>query len=313
MGYHLKYKGPEIDRRLDLAGTALQEKDISHLLTKEDVEESLSEKQNVINDLDEIREGASLGATAIQSHQNISHLATRMELIEGLSTKVNKIEGKGLSTEDFTTSEKQKLSGLSNYDDTTVRNLIKAHEGEVRSALSTKVDKVTGKGLSTEDFTTLLKNKLEGLSNYDDSSLSKAVTSLQEQFNLLVGGNPSDAINSFNEIISFLDGIKDSQDLESIIASIQKSISDVQTSIPTKVSQLENDNGYLTEHQDISGLATKEELNGKQNIIGDLASIREGAAKGATALQSVPSEYAKITDVQDLITAAITDTLNTEV
>lgn len=33
--------------------------------------------------------------------------------------------------------------------------------------------------------------------------------------------------------------------------------------VPTKVSQLENDSNYLTEHQDISGLATKEELNGK--------------------------------------------------
>lgn len=293
MAYHLKYTGSEVDHRLDLAGTALQEHKIS--------------------DLEEIREGAALGATAIQSHQNISHLATRVELTEGLSTKVNKVEGKGLSTEDFTTVEKEKLSGLSNYDDTTVRNLIKKHEGDVISALATKVDKVTGKGLSTEDFTTVFRNKLESLNNYDDSALSKAIASLQEQFNQLVGGNPSDAINSFNEVISFLDGIKDTQDLPSIIASIQKKISEVQASIPTKVSQLENDKGYLTEHQDISGLATKGELEGKQNIIGDLASIRAGASKGATALQSVPSEYAKKTDVQDMITSAITDVLNTEV
>lgn len=33
--------------------------------------------------------------------------------------------------------------------------------------------------------------------------------------------------------------------------------------IPTKTSQLTNDSNYLTEHQDISGLATKEELNSK--------------------------------------------------
>ena len=42
----------------------------------------------------------------------------------------------------------------------------------------------------------------------------------------------------------------------------------------------------LQKHQDISGLATKEEVAGKQNIIADLDSIRSGAAKGATALQS---------------------------
>ena len=39
-------------------------------------------------------------------------------------------------------------------------------------------------------------------------------------------------------------------------------------------------------------LATKSELNAKQDVISDLDTIRSGAAKGATALQSVPSGYA---------------------
>ena len=69
----------------------------------------------------------------------------------------------------------------------------------------------------------------------------------------------------------------------------------IEESIPTKVSELENDKGYLTSHQSISHLATKTELSeglsGKQGTISDLDTIRSGAAKGATALQSVPSEY----------------------
>lgn len=36
------------------------------------------------------------------------------------------------------------------------------------------------------------------------------------------------------------------------------------SAIPTKVSQLQNDENYLKEHQDISGLATKTELESKQ-------------------------------------------------
>ena len=44
--------------------------------------------------------------------------------------------------------------------------------------------------------------------------------------------------------------------------------------------------GYLTEHQDISNLATKEEVNAKQDTITDLETIRTGAAAGATALQA---------------------------
>lgn len=48
----------------------------------------------------------------------------------------------------------------------------------------------------------------------------------------------------------------------------------------------------LQEHQDISGLATKAELNGKQDTISDLATIRSGAGKGATAVQ--PSSLATV-------------------
>lgn len=57
----------------------------------------------------------------------------------------------------------------------------------------------------------------------------------------------------------------------------------------------------ITSHQDISGkldssvaasmYATKTELGNKQNTISDLSTIRSGAALGATALQSIPSEY----------------------
>jgi hypothetical protein len=123
------------------------------------------------------------------------------------------------------------------------------------SALNDKVDKEEGKGLSTEDFTSALKTKLEGLSNYDDTEIENAITSLQTQFNTLVSGNASDAINSFNEIISFLDGVKDTEDLSSIIASIEQQIA------------------------------------AKQDEITDLATIRSGAAKGATALQSYTEKY----------------------
>lgn len=48
-----------------------------------------------------------------------------------LTTKVDKVEGKGLSTNDYTTAEKTKLAGLSNYDDTEVKGLISS-EAEIR-------------------------------------------------------------------------------------------------------------------------------------------------------------------------------------
>ena len=38
--------------------------------------------------------------------------------------------------------------------------------GKIKTKLEGKVDKVTGKGLSTNDYTTAEKNKLAGLNNY---------------------------------------------------------------------------------------------------------------------------------------------------
>lgn len=69
-----------------------------------------------------------------------------------LNNKVDKITGKGLSTNDFTTSLKSKLELLPSY--TTLNN-----------KFNNKVDKVEGKELSSNDFTEELKNKLINLSN----------------------------------------------------------------------------------------------------------------------------------------------------
>ena len=186
--------------------------------------------------------------------------------------------------------------------------------------ISGKVDKVAGKQLSTEDFTSSLKAKLEGLSNYDDSTISSAVNNLQQSLNTLLNDNPNNAINSFNEIIAFLDGVKDSEDLSGIISSIegqiakkQDTISDLATirsgaalgatalqsytekyqgtvtGVKMNGSTKNQSNGIvdlgtvITAHQDISG---------KQNTISDLETIRSGASKGATAVQ--PSALATV-------------------
>lgn len=112
-----------------------------------------------------------------------------------------------------------------------------------------KVDKVDGKQLSTEDFTTTLKQKLDGLSNYDDTTISQAVEKLRTDLDALVSGDTTTAIKTFNEVIAFLDGISDTEDLSGIIASIEQQIA------------------------------------GKQDKINDIDNIRSGAAKGATSAQ----------------------------
>ena len=48
-----------------------------------------------------------------------------------------------------------------------------------KEELKSKQDKIPGKGLSTEDFTTILKAKLDSLSNYDDAEIKSAVAFLK--------------------------------------------------------------------------------------------------------------------------------------
>lgn len=93
------------------------------------------------------------------------------EMDSKLNTKVDKIEGKDLSSNDFTDNLKTKLEGLSNYNDTEIKTSLnsKANSAdvytktEITTELNTKVDKVEGKGLSTNDFTDDLNTKLTGI------------------------------------------------------------------------------------------------------------------------------------------------------
>ena len=56
--------------------------------------------------------------------EDISQIKQQIADLE--QNKEDKVEGKGLSTEDYTTQEKTKLASLQNYNDSEVRELISA-------------------------------------------------------------------------------------------------------------------------------------------------------------------------------------------
>lgn len=102
--------------------------------------------------------------------------------------------------------------------------------------LNEKVDKIEGKGLSTEDFTVMLKTKLESLTNYDDSDIRDEISKLKNDLSLLVDISDNDKIDSIKEIINFLNGINDTESLTSIISSIENQISDKQDALVSGVT-----------------------------------------------------------------------------
>ena len=206
-------------------------------------------------------------------------------------------------TKNLGTITEVKMNGASKGTEGVVDlgNVITEHQD-----ISGKVDKVSGKQLSTEDFTSALKSKLEGLSNYDDTAISNAVSSLQTQINTLVSGNANDAINSFNEIIAFLDGVKDTEDLASIVASIEQQIAgkmDAVTLAKVATSGSYND---LRDKPTIPSAVTESTISGwgfTKNTgtyskpsggipKSDLASaVQTSLGKADTALQSYTEQY----------------------
>ena len=186
--------------------------------------------------------------TVITEHQDISGKLDKTEAADTYLTKTdasNTYLGKtakaaSATKADSATKATQDASG--NTITTTYAT---------KTELNNKVDKDGNKQLSEEDFTLEFKQKLEGLNNYDDTEISDAINQLREDFDALVDGDSSTAIKTFNEIIAFLEGIEDSEDLSSIISAIEQQIA------------------------------------AKQDKIDDLGDIRTGAAKGKTSVQKV--------------------------
>ncbi len=105
-----------------------------------------------------------------------------------IANKVDKVDGKSLSTNDYTTAEKTKLGGIDENAQVNVIETVRVDGTDlevtgkaVNISLSGKVDKVEGKGLSTNDLTNELLTKLQ---NAGTSNFSGKYTDLTETPNI---------------------------------------------------------------------------------------------------------------------------------
>lgn len=143
------YKGEETTLASAFAGILA---DISNLPTDTGIDGKIEAAKTAVKEdimggavpetLDTLKEIADY----VEQHKEVAEA-----LNEAIGNKVDKVDGKGLSTEDFTAEFKAILENLPTITADDVANW------------NNKVDKVEGKGLSTNDFTDELKAKLEGM------------------------------------------------------------------------------------------------------------------------------------------------------
>ena len=152
----------------DAIGGTVDFKDYS---TTEEINEIITNLENNINNsLDNVNNSLNNINDQLDNLNNTK--ADKVYTDQQLETKVDKINGKGLSTNDYTTAEKTKLAGVeigankTVVDTTLSTTSTNPVQNKVVSAkLDTKVDKVTGKGLSTNDYTNAEKNLVTTVPN----------------------------------------------------------------------------------------------------------------------------------------------------
>ena len=175
----------------------------SGFVTNSVVEAAIADKQDTISDLENIRSGAGKGATALQSVPSTYRTATAQDVIDnGLSDRVGAIEGKeadwngkyskptnGIPKTDLAQAVQTSLSKA----DTALQSVPNTYR--TASAQDTidsgKVDKVAGKGLSTNDYTSAAKAKVDAIPTnpkytdtvYDDTAVKSRLSAVESKFN----------------------------------------------------------------------------------------------------------------------------------
>ena len=117
--------------------------------------------------------GSDVFGTPIKAGDNVAWNGTGWDNLGGeidLSGYVEKDGDKVLSTNDYTDADKEKLGGISAGAQVNAIEIIKINDvaqaitdKTVNISMSSYVTKINGKSLSTNDFTDVLKTKLEGI------------------------------------------------------------------------------------------------------------------------------------------------------
>ena len=204
---------------------------------------------------------------------NVSNFATKSDVSNSISVVEKKIPSvANLATKEELTAVEQKIPIVSGFATKQELNIVQSSIPDT-TGLATKVELSNVAANIPETY-------LE-VANLGDGSLT--------------------IINNKGESVTFTSSTGGAVD------SVNGQTGTVVLDIPTKVSELENDSGYLTSHQDISNLATKVELQAVENKIPNVSNF---ATTSYVETAITNKGYQTQTQVQALINDAISNIKN---
>lgn len=131
---------------LDLSGETYDDTEIRNEI--EEVRSSIPSTDGLASEEFVETKIADLVNSAPETLDTLGELATAIEnnadvvetLNAAITNKVDKVDGKGLSTNDYTNEDKSKLAGLSNYDDTELANKVSQNESAITDLQNNKAN-----------------------------------------------------------------------------------------------------------------------------------------------------------------------------
>ena len=185
------------------------------------------------------------------------------DIDKALAEKVDKEEGKGLSTNDYTDQEKEKLAGLSNYDDTQVREelarkaskqeLADAASGALASAKSyTNTEVKKAQEEIDETIQQFVMPSIENRITEGDAEALKQGKAYTDTKTTELWNNVGDTFDAMSEELNSNISGGDAQTLTEAKNYTDKAISEIPT--PDVRGQIELHNTSPTAHPDIREL-----------------------------------------------------------
>lgn len=257
------YSKSEIDLKLSLKAN------VSDIFNKSEINSMLSTKANK-SDLPDISNLVTKDELNLKA--NKSDVYSKVEV----DAKFDNIEEVDL-TNYYTKNEvDEKIADAGTID---LSNYYK--KAEVDNKLTTKVDAVEGKMLSTNDYTDADKTKLQSLNNYDDTSIKQSIANKADINN----------VYSKSEVDKKID--------DAVTGEIDLSDYYKKVEIDSKLSEKAN----ISDIPDTSSFATKTELAGKADIsdISAMATKTELATKANSSDVYSKDELYTKAEVDDLI------------